>query len=339
MARDDFGSATSTSNAVREASEAAAPKPAPAGPLTSAHAPTVTEEDAPPMLVTEAAFRAREPKIRAITVLRDGSIDVNAACTRLLGALPQIKAMRPLIEETFRKFNWEAFDDLEGRLHAAHYCNGLWLSKTATKVDLATSAAELDDWIDKLRETCEMLVSFGKVAPEQLRGLGAPTGGYLGKVNDVSRLLGILRRLDPAALNRTMLDPSDLSTIEVALLSFQSAMGKKQVVPVEREEASLLRQQALTYLLESFDEAQRAAFYLHGEQAGKQLVPSPYADRGARKSKSDTDSEQPPLQPSTPPVATLQAATLQTSGEAPQNFVVANPTGLPLTNPFGDGAE
>lgn len=104
----------------------------------------------------------------------------------------------------------------------------MWLSKTVTKVDLATSAAELDDWIDKLRETCEMLVSFGKVAPEQLRGLGAPTGGYLGKVNDVSRLLGILRRLDPAALNRTMLDPSDLSTIEVALLSFQSALRGRQ---------------------------------------------------------------------------------------------------------------
>lgn len=105
MASDDFGSATSTLDAVRAAGDAVAPAQATAEPFTSAHAPTTTEEDAPPMLVTEAAFRAREPKTRAITVLRDGSIDVNAACTRLLGAPPQIKAMRPLIEETFRKFN------------------------------------------------------------------------------------------------------------------------------------------------------------------------------------------------------------------------------------------
>jgi|SRR5690606_17287907 len=313
MASDDFGSVTSTSNAVNAANAA--------------------EGDTPPMLVTEAAFRAREPKIRALTELRDGSIDVNAACARLLGALPQIRAMRPRIEETFRTFNWEAFDDLEGRLHAAHYCNGLWLSKTGNKVDLATSAAELDVWIDKLRETCEMLVSFGKVAPEQLRGLGAATGGYLGKVNDVSRLLGILRRLNPTALSRTMLNPNDLSTIEVTLLSFQSAMGKKQVEPVEREEASLLRQQALTYLLESFDEAQRAAVYLYGEQVGKQLVPSPYADRGTRKSKSQSEAEVQPAQPTT------ESSTPPTTGQPLENFVVANPTGLPLSNPFSEGAE
>lgn len=298
MVSDDLGAVTSTSNA----------------------------DGVPPMLLTEAAFRAREPQIRAITQLREGSFDVNAACTRLLGALPQIQAMRPRIEETFRKFNWEAFDDFEGRLHAAHYCNGLWLSKTENKVNLVGLAAEVDGWIEKMRETCEALIPFGKVAPAQLDGIGNPNGGYNGKVNDASRLLNILQRLGQATLSRTMFDPSDLSAVEVALLSFQRAMGKKQVVPVEREEASLLRQQAITYLLESFDEALNAAMYLYGDQAGKQLVPSPYADRGARKSKPESE----PSQPSTAPV---------NDGPAQEAFVVANPTGLPLTNPFSEAGE
>src|SRR5690606_11416882 len=154
------------------------------------------------------------------------------------------------------------------------------------------------------------------------------TGGYLGKVNDVSRLLGILRCFNPIALSRTMLNSNDLLTIEVTLLLFQSAMGKKQVELVECEEASLLRQQALTYLLESFDDAQRAAVYLYGEQVGKQLAPSPYADRGTRKSKSQSEAEVQLAQ------LTIESSTLPTTGQPLENFVVANPTGLLLSNPF-----
>lgn len=279
--------------------------------------------------LTEQSFRQREAKIRAITELREGQFDVNAACTRLIGALPGIKKMRPLIEETFRNFDLETFDDLEPRLHAAHYCNALWLSKANNKVSVAELAAALDEWIPKLTETCEMLVSFHKVAPEQLASLGKE-GGYGGKVNDVTTLLGVLRRIDAPTLARTMVNTADLTAVEVALLTFQSALGKRQVAPVEREEASLLRQQAITYMLQSFDLALKAALYLHGETVGRQMVPSPYADRGNRKSKLSEGA----------PAPDVEAESKDTTPVTPGTFVVTNSTGLPLTSPFeNDGTK
>lgn len=276
------------------------------------------------LMITEVAFRERESNLRRITVFREGQLDVNAACTRLFGALPQIKKMRPMILETFKVFDLPTFDDFEGPLHAAHYCNALWLSKTSNKVDTAALAADLDLSITKLKETCEMLVPFGKVTAEQLKRLGE-TGGYDGKINDVTLLLSILRRLEPEALNRTMLNPSDLVAIEIALLTFQGALGKKQLTPVEREEASLLRLQSLTYMLESFDVALKAAIYFYGETVGKQVVPSPYADRGNRKSGKEADEAEAPAADAAPkPAATV----------TPDTFVMTNPTGLPLTSPF-----
>ncbi len=294
---------------------------------TSTHLPN----GANALTVTEAAFRQREKRIRAITEFREGQFDVNAACTRFFGALPQINEMRPLIEETFRNFDLATFDDFEGRVHAAHYCNAMWLSKTTKKIDVAGLAAELDLWITKMKETCEMLVPFGKVTLEQLKRLGKE-GGYGGKINDVTLLLSILRHLEPGSLTRTMVSPSGLAEVEVALLTFQGAIGKRQVVPIEREEASLLRLQSLTYMLESFDLALKAAIYLYGETEGKQLVPSPYADRGNRKTgRADADSET-----SEGPTASADETGANTGPAGPEPFVMTNPTGLPLTNPFDD---
>ncbi len=276
--------------------------------------------------ITEVAFRERETRIRSITVFREGQFDVSAACTRLFGAMDQIKGMRPAIEQTFRNFDFATFDDFEGRLHAAHYCNALWLSKSSNKVDVASLAAELVVWIRKAKETCEMMIPFGKVTLDQLKRVGE-VGGYDGKIQDLSILLSVLRRLGPEALNRTMLSTNDLIAAEVALLTFQGAVGKKQAAPVEREEASVLRLQSLTHMLESFDWALKAASYLYGEAAAKQMVPSPYADRGNRKSsKEPTETE--------PSPAPTEASTNVGNTITPDTFVMTNPSGLPLTNPF-----
>lgn len=274
------------------------------------------------LLLTEQAFRQREPKIRGVKELREGQFDVNNACTRFFGAMPQIKNMRPLIEENFRKFDMEAFDDFEGRVHAAHYCNAMWLSKISTKIDVTALAAELDLRIRRFTRTCEMLVEDGVVAPEQLKPLGEDSG-YAGKVNDATLLLGILRRVAPEALARTIITPAELATTEVTLLTFQSSLGKRQVLPVEREEASLLRQQSITYMLQSFDVALKAAIYLYGEVAGKQVVPSPYADRGRKSGKAGDDEPEAPA-----------GEAASNGAPAPNAFVVTNPTGLPLSNPF-----
>lgn len=296
------------------------------GNSTAAAATSV--EGANALLPTELAFRQREAAIRAITVFREGQFDVNAACTRLFAALPQIKKMRPMIEADLRNFDLPVFDDLEARLHAAHFCNSMWLSRNPNKIKVADLVEDLDVSKTKLKETCEMLVPYGKVAPEQLKPIGEE-GGYDGLINDVSRLLGILRRMEPETLNRTMTSPGELATIEASLLAFQGTLGKKQIGQVDREEASLLRQQSITYLLQSFDLALKAAIYFYGETEGKQIVPSPYADRGNRKSaKGDAASEA-----GETPAAD---AAKKPSTAAAEPFVITNPTGLPLTSPFED---
>lgn len=287
------------------------------------------------VLPTRQAFLNHEAKIRAITGdrIKDAGVDLNGVCSRTIAVLPHLRVMRALIEAKFKDFDLEAYDSIGERVYAVHYCNAVWRSKSKTKTNLTALVAQVDGLMFKLTKACEFLGALGKLDVEPLNELGQK-GGYAGKVNDLTTVLGVLRRVDEATLNQHSLTEAMLNEAEFVLLTFQGELGKREVGPIEREEAGLLREQAFTYLFEAYELARRAALYFYDEKTANQLVPSLYADRGKASGKGiAAESESDDVADETQPAATAKKGN---APAVPEPFVMTNTTGLPLTNPFGE---
>lgn len=287
------------------------------------------------VLPTRRAFLHHEVHIRAVSGdrIKDAGVDLNGVCSRTIAVMPQLRAMRALIEAKFKDFDFVAYDSIGERVYAVHYCNAIWRSKSKAKTNLSAPVAEVDAWTFKLTKACEFLGALGKLDVEPLKELGQK-GGYAGKVNDLTTVLGLLRRADAATLNQHSLTEASLNEVEFTLLTFQGELGKREVGPLEREEAGILREQAFSYLFEAYELARRAAFYLYDEKTADQLVPSLYADRGKAAGKGvAAESDSPDVGPEAAPAA---AAKKGTASATPEPFVMVNTAGLPLTNPFVD---
>lgn len=304
-----------------------------------------TTEPTIPFAPTKAAFLKHETPIRAVAAkdVREARVDLNSMCVRTFTILPLLREMRPQIVAKLPDMNLAIYDSIEERTYAVHYCNTLWQAKVSAKENVTDLAESLTDWYVKALSAYETLITFDLASSEPKSRLQGSTG-YGALTNNLGTVLGVLRSVAPDVLSQTPIKQSDLEQIESDLLSFQAAWGAREYTPSTRDEASLLRSQAFTYLYDAYELARRAALYLHGYDDGDKLVPSLYASLGDRPKKgaknSGTEADTPSSQPSngqvvpgqTPPAA--QTATIGSTTSPATHFVMDNSNNPQMTSPF-----
>jgi hypothetical protein len=283
---------------------------------------------------TQPAFKKHEAAIRSITPdnTREARLDLNAACSRAFAVTPYLKALRPRIEQTFRDFDFVTYDSLEERIYAAHHCNALWRAKVTNKEDVGDLAESVGPWLRKLSSAYDMLIEFG-VASEEPKGRMGQIKGYGGLMNDLTTVLGVLRGVDAKYIARTMLEPGDLDLAENALLSFQSAWGRREVINPGRDELAVLRAQSFTYMYDGYDLARRVVILFEGEDAVEELVPSLFINPAKGKRDAKDEDAKPPS------ASDNSAATTTTPSSSSGTFAVTNPEGFPEGHPFETKAK
>src|SRR5688572_10472117 len=110
--------------------------------------------------------------------------DVTGAVALVLGALPEVRALRPEIEELWRKFDFERFDKLEVYARALHHADVVWRAASVDKADVASLANELIEARDVLVRSADALVAHGLISDERLQDIRKQPG-YRAVATDV----------------------------------------------------------------------------------------------------------------------------------------------------------
>ncbi len=138
-----------------------------------------------------------------------------------------------------------------------------------------------------------------------------------------------LRGVDAKYIARTMLEPGDLDQAERALLNFQAAWGRREVINPGRDDLNILRARSFTYLYDAYELARRVVIFFEGEEEADRLVPSLFVNpaKGKRGENEGDNSEAAGDAPATP--AAPAAAKLDAS-----KFEIRNTDGFPEDHPF-----
>lgn len=279
-------------------------------------------------LPTEAAYAAVLPEIvalpddRAVAV----NVDVVSAVTSLLGMLPELRSLRPQIQDELPKFDLERFDKLQLYALALSHANTVHRGTFTPKGSIADQGAELAAIRDRLFTTAQALVSFGLMDASQIKDC-KKASGYRPTAADVLMLVEAFKEKWPNIEGKAPVTLTALHDAGKRALELLNAVGLKEQGPVSSSEASMLRQKAFGLFLRAYDDARRAITYLrHYAGDADEIIPSLYAGRGGRRPREQEDKDE-----ASPAVT---AATRGAPDAAPDAVAVDNSAGLPVTSPF-----
>lgn len=275
---------------------------------------------------SEAAYQRLFSEISAVedSEVVPINIDVLTAVTTVLGAWPEIRALRPAIEAEWRSYDFERFDKLEEYALALSHAHALWRGASVPKAAVSGLANELSAIRDQLLLDARALAGRQLIEGERLKDCKM-VPGYRPLASDVLTIVAVLKEGWARIAGKSPLTLTELNEAASKATDLLAAVGLKDQAPTTAGEAVLLRQKAFALFANAYDDARRAVLYLRSKQEdGDDIAPSLYAGRGRRSSQ---DGAAAPTASSTEsqPVAAL---------DAPAPINIQNPSNLPITHPF-----
>ncbi|MBN1612154.1 MAG: hypothetical protein JW940_36320 [Polyangiaceae bacterium] len=212
-------------------------------------------------------------------------IDIPTAVTRVLGALPRIRALRPEIVETFRKFDFAEFDRLEQYTLALSHAHALHRAAHRPKPSLSVVADELVGTRDVLLTDARSLASHRLIQAERFAGCRARPG-YRALAYDVLLLVQVLRDAWNEVHDRTPVTHGELDQAAVSAERFLAAVGLRDQARPTVAEATVLRRKTFALFMRAYAKARAAVQYLRAEAGdADEIAPSLYAGRAERRKK------------------------------------------------------
>jgi len=261
----------------------------------------------------EAEYHLMYPRFSAIPLAdcKPINIDVTHAIVTVLGALPEIVALRSDFHVNFRDFEDELLDSLGPATLALSHAHALYRGGVAPRPELAQMATELTATRDRLYDAVALLSSFGLMSGEVLRTCKAGNG-YRTVTFDVVALVAELRGNWSKISGRVPLTEQDLLAASNAARELATAIGLREQGPVMVGERSENRQKAFTLFIQIYEKLRRAVQYVRADFGDSEsIAPSLYSGRTARKGKDAEAEVEPTPAPSavspTPMAATTPA--------------------------------
>jgi hypothetical protein len=289
--------------------------------------------DSTPVPRFRDAYQTLLDEIRAVPddELTIVNLDIPTAITTVLGALPQIRAMRPQIVAAMQKFDIARFDKLEAYTMAVGYANSLYLAASQPSESIEKLAGEGGTVRDLLVAEATTLAQRRLIDGQRLKDLKG-ANGYRNLATDLFTLAAMVRDVWPTLGGKTTLQLAELDQAETLGDRLLTAVGQREQGPAVVATSAENRQRAFTLFINAYDEVRRAVTFLRWhEEDVEEIAPSLYGRPTRRKSSSDA-----PV-PVVPAAAKPAAAT---GGEHVQAALaganVKSPigVGLPDSEPF-----
>jgi hypothetical protein len=325
----------------------------------------VTETDLEvPLPVGEGACRRIKPLADAIPEeeLPRINANLNVMTITAWGAMPRIKAMRPLIVTNMPKHDLTLFDAFEDIVLALSYTDAVVRASTEDRRELKAQAETVEEYRRVLFDVGTGLARVKLIDGKPLTQINKEAG-YKPLVRDMVTLVQLFRQNWMKIGGKVPLTLLDLDKFDRDAIALGTAIGLKEQSPEGPREVSLQRQRVYTLFRRAIVDIRKAAIYLYGEHGVDQVVP-PFANvsknggKSASEQSEATDDEgigidaattegAPANSTAANPIGALRSGTRKSTTPSKKNgdkdadddlfanFTVNNPDNLPITDPFG----
>lgn len=299
--------------------------------VMSTSLPAINEE-----LRSQEAYQRVAHRIAAVplTDLQLVNLDITSAVATVLGALPEIRAVRPEMEK-LPGLDLAAIDQLEDLALALRHVNTQYLTAAAPPDDLTGVSVEGSTLRENLRGDAEQLVRRGWLNPQSLAGVSGGNG-YKNLAKDLEIYCAVLRASWCEIKGKCGTDVAELDHAERVANRILRIVGLREQAPAILSSVSEDRLKAFTLFVRTYDEVRRAVSFLRWQDGDtSSIAPSLYAGRGGR-GKGEVD---PPAVAPTAPAGAASASTTpsvvaaSTTAPTPLAARVA-PLGLSPRDPF-----
>jgi hypothetical protein len=279
-----------------------------------------------PQMSSPAAYERLLPEIRAVSeeLLVHINLDVLVVVTTLLGALPELRALRPRIVAELPQFDLERFDKLELMARALSHAHAQFVAATKPLEALPAVVEEATKLREVLYPDALALSNRGLLDGSKFKDVKRTTG-HRALALDLQVLSLTMKEQWSRIAAKTAVSPEELERAVELADRLQLAVGLREQGPTGVEQTTSIRSRAFSLFVRNYDEARRAVSYLRWHEGDVDTIaPSLYAARQPtgrkRKGEEETRPDSPngsDLTPSAPLTPAVEAAPVGLPGSSP----------------------
>jgi hypothetical protein len=292
--------------------------------------------------VFKEAYESLVPELKAMDPddLIHINLDIPTVVTTGLGALAEIRALRPDVLSHLPSFDIAKFDKLETAAYALSHAQTLYLTATQPPDDLHALSNEAAALRETLLTDARALAHRGRLEGEPLDELKGPLS-YRTLAAHLQVLAELFQKHWPDLVGTTSVLPAELDRALGLARRILVAVGQREQGPALLEESVDMRHRAFTLFVQTYDHVRRAVSYLRWDQGdAEQIAPSLYAGRGTGKRKEPKPANDAPAGPSpgkdAPPLPAASSDAKGVNPPSPGRVREPVPVGFPGSNPFMD---
>jgi len=263
----------------------------------------------------EGAYKELLPELDALDEgeLLELNADVQAVVATVLGSLPRVLSLRPVLEDVFRAFDFEQFTRLRKLAWCLRHTHTLYLGMSRVKECSPEVLSEGSALRRSLLEDARTLVRRGIVDEARLGNL-VRRKGYRNLATDLDILVNVFRDNWERIEGKYAIPANEIRrAAELGeLLVYAGSRRVKQPQAVAR--AADRRSRAFTLFIREYDDVRATVLYLRRKKGdGEEITPPLYIGRprGSKaKASNDTALEHEPVK-----IEQLSAAATAVAGE------------------------
>ena len=261
------------------------------------------------------------------------NLDLQLALQTILGAWPEIKALRDKVAEQLPAFDIGQLDKLEDYALALMYVQSRYALATKPPDDLVELVSEASRLRDRLFADAQALALRNLFDPRKITALRGGNG-YKNLASDLLALATELEAIFPSIQAKAATTPEELQAATQMATRLTRVVGVREQSPTVVAALTDERLRAFTQLIKSYDDARAAVSYLRRREGDvDEIAPNLYTGNTKPRKANEPATSAPALPPGqlplTPlPSANATGAVLSNGGGAP-----AAPAGS--TAPFG----
>ena len=275
------------------------------------------------------AYARMTPAMRALPAetLQQVNVHIPYAVTSVLGALPELMALRPRIVDEMPKFPIEMLDNLEDATLAMGHADTVYTVSTRKPEGvpvLAERAARACAIFRADLQTLALREIIDGAPLEQLRG--GP--GHRNIAFDLFALTYLVRANWAAIQGKTALTLAEITEAEQLADQLTTALGLRQQAPTSDVPSADMRVRAFNLFMRHYDEVERAVRFLH-PKTYQDILPSVHTPRGPGKKRAEEERSAPSSTGVHPAVQDAVKANAEAEEEAAPIAV-----GMPGASPY-----